>query len=155
MFFRGADKSQDKVNLNSILDGKKKIVANKIQELTRSEMSLWGGLTSLTGVSKSIKLKTGDVPARSLLGPRKKSMADEEGHVDDQAELQDIVQRVVVEDVKNNMKEAVRIRDLRRDVVMDSDEDEESDNDFMSIRQRFSDKRKRQKTEPKVGESDP
>jgi len=141
------------------LDGKKKVVTNKIQELTKSEMSLWSGLTSLTGVSKSIKLKTGDVPVKSLLGLRKKSMADQEGHADDQEELQDIVQRVVVEDGKNNMKEPIRIRDLRRDVVMDSDEDDESGNDhkddFLSIRQRFSDKRKRQKTEPKAGESDP
>lgn len=121
-----------------MLDGKRKVVASKIQELTKSEMSLWSGLTSLTGVSKSIRLKSGDAPAKSLLGPRKKSTADQDSVADDH-ELRDIVQAVVVEEVKNQ-REPIRIRDLQVDIDMDSDEDDDDDsaNDdkdvFLSVR---------------------
>ena len=83
-------------------------------------MSLWTGLTSLSGVSKAFKLKSGADQPKSLLGARKKQTNElntenrEEG---DQEGLDDIVTKVVVEQVQ---EEPIRIRDLRRDVDMDS-----------------------------------
>lgn len=98
-------------------------------------MSLWTGLTSLSGVSKAFKLKSGSDQPKSLLGPRNKQANElntENGDDGDQEGLDDIVTKVVVEEVK---EEPIRIRDLRRDVDMDSgNESGESEEQFLSIR---------------------